>query len=141
MVLHQLGQPSVKQCHIAKSFLGENCCASSCGQDCCNETCEVEEVQPIYEELGVEADFVDDTISFSRVRAEISEGNVPVEVAVMWPDNNGGHLLLIHGWSTHNNQRRIKLNDPWYGLGEIRFSDLRTYKGGDWVATWTGFRE
>lgn len=139
MVLHKLGQPSVRQCRIAGAFLGEHCCATSCGNDCCNEACDAIDVQPIYANFGVDADFHDDTISFSKVRAEISDGDVPVEVAIKWPGDNGGHLLIVHGWSAHNNVRRVKLNDPLYGQGEIRFSDLKEYKGGHWFATWTGF--
>lgn len=140
MVLHKLGQPSVRQCRIASSFLGPGCCAASCGEDCCNEACDATDVGPIYTNFGVEADFHEDTISFSKVRAEISEGDVPVEVAIKWPGDNGGHLILVYGWSAHNNSRRVKVNDSIYGPGEIRFSELSEYKGGQWIATWTGFR-
>jgi hypothetical protein len=140
MVLHKLGQPSVRQCRIVGAFLGEHCCAASCGDDCCNEDCDATDVQPIFANFGVDADFHDDTISFSKVRAEISEGDAPVEVAIQWPGGNGGHLLIVYGWSAHSNVRRVKLNDPLYGQGEIRFSDLKEYKGGHWFATWTGFR-
>lgn len=138
MVLHSLGRPNIPQCRIAKSLLGKNCCAATCGKSCCNNDCTEDDVATVYQSFGVNADFHDGTISFSRLQEEISDNELLVEVAIDWPGDNGGHLLLVNGWSRHNDVRWVNIKDPFYGEGEIRFSDLVRYEGGRWIFTWTG---
>lgn len=137
MVLHSLGE-NVRQCRIANSLLDNNCCAASCGKTCCNNDCSEDDVATVYEAFGVNADFHDGMVSFSTLQEEISDNGSLVEVAIDWPGDNGGHLLVVNGWSRYQNVRWVNVKDPIYGEGEIRYSELIEYEGGRWVFTWTG---
>ena len=72
-------------------------------------------------------------------------------MAVLWftPDGEqrGGHVLLVKGWRMFDERPFVKVNDPWYGPGDVSFSRLKNYYGPDddgldgvWRHTWTGFR-
>lgn len=139
MVLFSVGLQDLRQCRIAQSLIDKNCCAASCGKKCCNNDCSETDVQVVLESFGVSADLHDGTISFAKLQEEISKNRLPVEVGIDWDGDNGGHLIVISGWSRHQDARRVKVKDPLYGEGEIRFSDLAKYRGGRWVFTWTGF--
>ena len=140
MVLRSLDR-NVRQCRIAQSLLEQDCCASSCGPDCCNEGCSEDDVLTVYQSFDVEADFHDGQVTFTKLKKEISEERLPLHVAIDWPGDNGGHMIVVNGWSREQSVRRVTVKDPLHsGEGEIMFEDLRTYQGGRWVFTWTGFR-
>lgn len=141
MVLYVVGLETIRQCRIAMAFLTQDCCAAPSHSEYCNVDCSPRDVAIIYDRLRVDADFKNQSISFSTVQVEISQNKLPVEVAIKWQGDNGGHLIVVVGWSLENGVRWVRVNDPLYGVGHIRFSDLSYYKGGRWICTWTGFRK
>jgi hypothetical protein len=139
---HNLGQCSVAGLY----FQDRDCCAN---RSSCDDGCDPEDVEEVLLKtpLRVICTRVDDVISFNSIMDEINEGR-PVAVGIMWLTSDGrrrgGHLIIVKGWRIFNNGQYIKVNDPFYGPGDISYSKLRTYYGppdddvdGVWKHTWT----
>jgi hypothetical protein len=132
-------EEDVPQCDVA-SFLRETNCCSLANEDICNQGCNRQDILDIYNNFGVTATFLDDTVSFSKVRKEIRDRGQPVEACIEW-DEGGAHVVIVFGCSLEGSVRYVKVHDPYdYGVGEVRFSELRRYQEqGDWTLTWLGF--
>jgi|RhiMethySRZTD1v2_1073278.scaffolds.fasta_scaffold04865_4 peptidase C39-like protein len=136
------------QCSVAGLlFSDRNCCAN---RRSCNEGCDPEDVERVLESppLEVNCRREDGVISFESIVNEI-DGGRPVAVGILWRNSEGeqtgGHLIIVRGWRIHNNKQYVKVNDPFYGPGDVPYSKLRTYYGppdddvdGVWKHTWIG---
>jgi hypothetical protein len=139
MVLTVFDQ-NVSQCDVA-SFLRETNCCLEANEGECNLACDAEDVLHIYDNFGVTGTLVDDTLSFSSIREEIRDRQQPVEVGIKW-DEGGGHLIVVYGCSVDGTARFVRVHDPLFQMGEIRFSELRRYKQqGNWAVSWKGFAQ
>lgn len=135
------------QCQIAQLLFTErNCCSN---QRSCDEGCDPEDVKEVLrsDEMQIECRRFSQDLSFETVETEIREER-PVAAAVLWfaddGEPRGGHLILIKGCHTKNNRQYVKVNDPFYGRGDVPFSKLKHYYGpedddqdGVWEHTWT----
>ena len=138
MVLDFLGI-SAELCEVASVIKGNQCCNDIFD---CNSDCQAEDVGTVYEEFGVDFGFDDDPVTFDVLKTQINS-NKPLEVGISWGPNNGGHLIVVHGWSVKPHGRFVKIHDPIDGTGEVAFSDLLqhyTESDGRWTHTWIGFR-
>ncbi len=132
----------LKQCEIARRQLGKPCCAHF-SLPSCNQDCSADEVDQAFTRAGLDSDRVDRSVSFDTIRQEINSGQNPrpLVAGVKWA-NGGGHLVVINGWRVVNNVRFVRVNDPIYGRGDIRYTDLRESYGpndnGTWECTWLG---
>lgn len=150
MIMHFFNHHTVRQCEVASLFFNTNSCADP---DSFNTARDPEEIERIFavQQPSVACRHLIGTISFEGIQHEIDDRRSPVGVAVLWfrPDGvqRGGHILLVKGWRTVDDRPFVKVNDPWYGPGDLPFSRLKSYYGPDndgldgvWRHTWTNIR-
>ena len=137
MVLSGFGE-DVEQCEIVSFLLDPlDCCVP--GTHGCNHSCEEPDILNIYERFNINGRLVRKDVKFNTIRNAIDNEGQPVEICVEW-DEGGAHVILIYGWSKDGPIRFVKVHDPLYGSGEIRFSDLLRYRSqGNWTRTWLDF--
>jgi hypothetical protein len=151
MVMHFFKQTSVEQCEVAGLFIKDDCCGDP---DSFDFGCDPEDIERIFAEprLGVSCSHQSDTVSFSRLQAEIDDGRRPIGVALFWftpsGKKRGGHVIIVCGWNISDGRRCLNVNDPWYGQGNVPFSNLKFYYGPDddgldgvWRHTWVDIRK
>ena len=131
----------VDKCRIASRMLGQNCCTDG---DPCNTDWAVEEIHEIVAEWGISSYYVPNRVGFSTIKNQIDNWEMPLELFITWGEGYGGHVLIADGWRQYNNQRYVKIKDPWFGPGEVRLSDLiydYSPDSGQWVGTWYRFQK
>lgn len=97
--------------------------------------------------LSVDAINFERRVSFDDVVSEISHER-PVLAGVYWIINgarNGGHVVVIRGWSIVDGEPLLYVNDPLEErTAEVPYDDLAKEYGedndGKWQLSWTGFR-
>jgi hypothetical protein len=152
MVLHFFGIP-LNKCQVAGLELGKKhgeCCSSPAG---CDQGLNVEQVDEAFELAGLAGNRFQ-TLSFEKIRDQINgqpalgeSGLVlqprPVVAGIAW-QHGGGHLVVISGWRVADSLRYLKINDPLYTSGDIRYENLVERYGpnnsGRWVQTWADLR-
>lgn len=143
MVLRFFGVAKDK-CSVAGVALHmNNCCPSSIA---CDQGLSVEGIDSAFGSVRLAGDrFV--TLTFEEIRAQISgDPPRPVVAGIQWHEG-GGHLVVISGWriSADGSIRYLKVNDPFYTSGDIRYEDFVDKYGpndnGRWVHTWANFRK
>jgi hypothetical protein len=142
MVLSVFGL-DVKKCKVAESFLEEeNCCEGY--KAACDQGVDPPDITRIYKKFfDIKVDFVPHFVNFTTIQNQIDVEGLPVEVLIHWEPDNGKHVIVVDGWQIRNQVRYVKVKDPYYSDGEVRFSDLiDEYQGtGTWRGTWIGFEE
>ncbi|MDQ3917591.1 MAG: hypothetical protein M3348_03865 [Acidobacteriota bacterium] len=151
MVLRFFGV-TLDKCQVAGRALRRNdCCPSSVG---CDAGLDVGQVDEAFERAGLAGNRFD-ALTFDEVRDQI-EGRPalgdpglslprrPVVAGIQW-QNGGGHLVVVSGWRVAADSiRYLKVNDPFYTSGDIRYQDLQSHYGpndnGRWVHTWADLR-
>jgi Papain-like cysteine protease AvrRpt2 len=141
MVLRFLGG-SLKQCDIAARLLRKDCCNND-PTDACDEGLDVEQVDQAFARVGLAGQRFDSELSFDSIVSQISgRPKRPVVAGIKWA-NGGGHLVVISGWRRADAIRYVKVNDPFYSSGDIRYEDLVERYGpndtGRWTNTWADF--
>ncbi len=150
MVMHYFNQTSVDQCHVASLFFEDDSCSQP---DSFNFGCDPEDVKRIFAnpDLSVECTRRASTVQFGTIQKEINEGQRPIAVALLWftptKKERGGHIIIVKGWRMFDGKPFVKVNDPWYGRGDVSFARLKSYYGPDddgldgvWKHTWTSIR-
>ena len=141
MVVRFFGAP-LEQCQIAGRKFDRVCCPSADSPEC-DVGCTVEEIDEAFGLAGLVARRIDRPASFEEV-AEQVDGNPrrPLVASVQWA-GGGGHVVVVSGCRVVDDIRYVTVNDPFYGPGDIRYSDLRTRYGrndtGVWQHTWLDF--
>ncbi len=139
-------QTQLSQCDIAQElFTTRDCCNNS---NSCDEGCDPEDVKDVLrkDSMQIECRRFSRDLSFETISDEI-QNQRPVAAAVLWfshtGEERGGHLIIIKGVHIKNNRRFVKVNDPFYGRGDVPFSKLKSYYGPDdddqdgvWKHTW-----
>jgi hypothetical protein len=142
MVLRFFGT-FLKQCDIARRQLGKPCC-DAFTPSYCDQACNAEQITQAFRRVGIDSEPDDKVASFFRIQDEVTGNNPrPVVAGVTW-SGGGGHLVVISGARNVNNIRYVRVHDPIYGPGDIRYSDLKDSYGpndnGKWTHTWMNFR-
>lgn len=141
----------VDKCSVAEFILGrKSCCPTSAA---CDEGRSVKQIDDALACIGLVGNRFAD-LKFEQVRAQIEGGPAlgtpglslprrPVVAGIRWQDG-GGHLVVISGWRVTNSLRYLKVNDPYYQSGDIRYEDFLDKYGpnnnGRWVHTWADLR-
>src|SRR5262245_6892884 len=142
MVLSAFGIAAEK-CKVASFFFNKQC-HHLVGS--CDEGIGVADITGIYPNFyGIDVDFGYNTVRFATIQKQIDIAGLPVEVLITWGPGNGKHAIVIDGWRIKSDgSRYVKVKDPVYADGEIRFSDLfsnYTSDSGVWEGTWIRFRK
>lgn len=145
MVLRFFGTP-LDKCLVAGRKLGMECCGASSEQ--CDTGLSVDDIGKAFGAAGL-AGNVYNKLRFESIQARINgvpaQGipRGPVVAGIEW-QGGGGHLVVISGWRIADSLRYVKVNDPYYTSGDIRYEDLEWRYGpndnGRWVHTWADFR-
>jgi hypothetical protein len=126
-----------KQCEIARRQLHKPCCSSS-APSYCDEDCNAEEVDQAFERAGLDSSRMNRPAPFADVFDEITRSSPRPVVA-----GGGGHLVVVTGARKVNNIRYVRVHDPIYGPGDMRYTDLEEAYGpndnGKWTHTWMRF--
>ena len=154
MVLRFFGVPKSK-CEVATLQLEkqQSCCPESVA---CDEGLSVAKIDEAFKKFGFAAN------RFAALKFEHIEGQImgkpalgtlalplaprPIVAGISWQGANaGGHLVVISGVRTDAaSVRYVKVNDPFYTSGDIRYEDFRDKYGpndnGRWVHTWADLR-
>lgn len=141
MVLRFFGT-FLNQCEIAQRQLHKPCC-NAFTPAYCDEGCTAQEIDQAFTRIGLAGLRLDEPASFPDIHDEItSERPRPVVAGVTWA-GGGGHLVVISGARRVNDIRYVRVHDPIYGPGDIRYTDLRDFYGpndnGKWSHTWLNF--
>jgi hypothetical protein len=125
----------IDQCTFASTvFPNSNCCAN---KSACNTQLPIDGMSKVFALIGKKPDLVSSDISFAELQTEIGQKRLPVQVGFKWDGSGGGHVAVICGFSTQNNDQQVYINDPIYGCGWIEFSNLKNaYGHGTWQWTW-----
>jgi hypothetical protein len=147
MVSDFFGNPQLRQCEIAeKQFNISNCGAiGPLVEDgtTSNQAVNPQEVKDIWAANNVGSTFLESSLSFESLKAEIDQGR-PVQVAWLW-DGDGGHVVIVKGYREDANRRFVFINDPLneneeeeiIGDDAILYSQLLTaHEQGRWAYTW-----
>jgi hypothetical protein len=124
---------TVRQCDMATSQFGGNCCVTP-SSAVCNQGNWPENVYPQYtfQCLRTNAAF-----TAAAVQTEINAGR-PVEVYYAWT-GGGAHVALIIGYYDNGD---FEVNDPWYGPGRRTDASVRAaYNFGAWTITYSNLRK
>lgn len=140
MVFHYYDIRHVRQCDFANwLFKASHCCKKPSSTDC-NRECFVHEISSLYLHWQIRSTFINGTVPFSELQAEIDEGR-PVEVGYLWKGRGTGHVVLISGWHTTDTEEFVHVNDPSDGFQLLTYAELQTASGrGEWAFTWNGIR-
>ena len=138
MVLRFFGSP-LQQCEIAGLQLERRCCDPLVSPEC-NQGCSVEEIDQAFGFAGLAGQRVNGPLPFEDVVRQINGTPPrPLVAGVAWA-GGGGHIVVISGCRVVDNIRFLRVNDPFYGPGDIRYSDLVDSYGrngtGVWRHTW-----
>jgi hypothetical protein len=145
MVLRFYGAPK-DMCEIAGLKLEKKCCGASSKE--CDTGLSVEDIGRAFGAAGLIGNIYK-KLKFEGIKSRINgkpAQNIPggpVVAGIEW-QGGGGHLVVISGWRTADSLRYVKVNDPYYTTGDIRYEDLEERYGpndnGRWVYTWADFR-
>jgi hypothetical protein len=141
MILRFMGVPR-NQCDIVSGLLRKNCCNDPV--NVCDEGLDIEGVDQAFASVRLAGQSLEGELPFDDVVSQIN-GNPsrPVVAGIKWA-GGGGHLVVISGWRRSDALRYVKVNDPFYSSGDIRYEDLVERYGpndtGRWMHTWTDFR-
>lgn len=146
MVLRFLGAP-LDKCTVAGRHLRRNdCCGPSSAV--CDTALSVDGIGEAFGGARLVGNLYD-ALRFETLQKKIDGDPAsgtpphPVVAAIQWV-NGGGHLVVISGWRISGALRYVKVNDPWYTSGDIRYEDVLEKYGpndnGKWVFTWADFR-
>lgn len=142
MVLLFFGEP-LEQCQIVSRFVGRLCCGDSSSSSDCDIGLPVSEINQAFGLAGLAGRHLERTVSFEEVSGQINgTPESPIVAGVKWA-GGGGHVVVISGCRIVNGIRYLRVNDPFYGPGDIRYSDLLDRYGrnntGKWLHTWLDF--
>lgn len=146
MVLRFFGTDRDK-CRIVGAKLGRKCCDEAAQS--CDTGLSVEGIGEAFAAVGL-AGKLFEKLSFESIRRRINGDPAqgipprPVVAGIKW-QGGGGHVVVISGWrKTSDTLRYLKVNDPFYTSGDIRYDDLADNYGpnnnGKWLYTWADFR-
>jgi hypothetical protein len=135
MVLNRLGV-NVTQCDIVNRVFDQTVCCATPDAEVCNQPVGPEDIVPVYQKCGHQAQLVTQPISFEDLQSEILVGGRPVEVGLAWA-GIGGHLVMVWGAQIGPQGPLLLVNDPKYGPGSVYYVNLlRAYGLGAWQWTW-----
>lgn len=134
-------------CDIAGTKLKRHCCGGEA--ESCDVGLSVEGVGEAFATFGL-AGNVYGPLRFESIQRRIDGDPAqgipprPVVAGIKW-QGGGGHVVVISGWrKTSETLRYVKVNDPFYTSGDIRYEDLAEKYGpnnnGKWLYTWADFR-
>jgi hypothetical protein len=143
MVLRFFGV-SRAQCEIATGQLQKQCCDGATAPVFCDEGCTAEEIDQTFALMGLAGVRINEPATPGEIEKELFGKNPrPIVAGIKW-EQPGGHLIVITGLRTYQNIRYVRVNDPLYGPGDVRYSDLVEYYGrsdsGRWIHSWMEFR-
>jgi len=130
---YYLAMSTWTQCSMVNDQLTQTTCCVNGSSPACN--------QPYFLDLSLTrsgnlAAFAAGAASMAQVQAEIN-ANRPLGVRIGWPNNGGGHFVIIEGYSTAND---LDIQDPWFGQSTVDYNHFQTsYQGtGAWTHSyWT----
>jgi hypothetical protein len=130
MALRYYGDGATEQCQLAAELTGKNgCCADPLD---CDTPCEPDDVQPLYDKVGLLATGSLGVPTFGDLESEFAASR-PVEVATS--ANRAGHALIVTWAGLQNGLPHILLNDPEPPATVLwSYSELASKT----IATWTG---
>ncbi len=142
MVLRFFGS-FLTQCEIAHRQLEKPCCSDSIPPAFCDEGCTVKEIDQAFEHVGLAGLRIDKAAELNTLDDELNRKKRPVVAGISWGANRGGHLVVLTALRTFKGINYVRVNDPFYGPGEIRYTDLVESYGrnnnGQWIHTWKEF--
>lgn len=143
MVLEFYSFPNVDQCDLANIAFPQagGACCNNPSSSLCDKPLSDAEICRLWANKGIKYSYVNSFIPFTTLQSEINAGR-PVEVAFTL--SNGGHVVIVQGWSQTPMGPYLFVNDPAGGAGQglVSYQHLLTAKGsGSWDATWTGLRK
>jgi Papain-like cysteine protease AvrRpt2 len=141
MVLRFFGA-SLDKCNVAGLQLNRDCCNSVSAD--CDMGLSVEEIDQAFANVHLAGRRFEREITFDDIRNQISGTPPrPVVAGIRWA-GGGGHLVVVSGWRIADSLRFVKVNDPFYTSGDIRYEDLVQHYGpndtGVWAHTWTDLK-
>jgi hypothetical protein len=130
MVLVFFGIGNIRQCDMASTEFGANCCATPSSATC-NQGGWPENVLT---RAGCHAPRQNGQVNRFSVEAAFAAGR-PIIVYYAW-NGGGAHVAVVRGIYDNGD---LEVNDPWYGPGRRTFAAVQSgYGMGSWTMTYPG---
>jgi hypothetical protein len=123
---------TLRQCDIASSVTGNQCCGLAGGSVACNQP---EKLQDALSSIGRLRAVLRRPLRFEEVQREIDAGR-PVAARVEW-GSGGAHFVLMDGYRIlSSGARHVHVSDPLNSPSEVDFDEFANQYHGD--GQWTG---